>query len=454
MAVKLYNTLTRKKEIFKPIKGKEVGVYTCGPTCYWYQHIGNLRSYIFADILRKILLYNGYKVKQVMNITDVGHLTSDADEGEDKIEKAALKEGKKAEDIVNHYWGVFKEDFKKLNITEPDVWCKATEHIKEQIELIKKLEKKGFVYRTADGIYFDTSKFKNYGKLARLNVEGLEAGKRVDLKDKKSITDFALWKFSEKQGLRQQEWDSPWGVGFPGWHIECSAMSMKYLGETFDIHTGGIDHIPVHHTNEIAQSEAATCKKFVNYWLHGAFLTFKGEKISKSKGGLYTVAELEELGCKPLVYRYFTFTAHYRMPLDFTLENLKNSQNSYNRLKNIISELKDDGKINKKYIGQFEKAINDDLNMPNALAVLWNMLRDKNAKGKLNAVKEMDRIFSLDLLKKDEVKLSDDIERLVQEREDARKNKDFKKADSIREDLRKKGVVLEDTKEGVRWKVC
>jgi cysteinyl-tRNA synthetase len=452
MSLKLYNTLTRKKELFKPLDSKEVGIYSCGPTVYWYQHIGNLRTYIFSDVLRRVLDYDGYKVKQVMNITDVGHLTSDADEGEDKMEKAAAKEGKKAEDIANYYWSVFRDDFKKLNICEPNIWCKATEHVKEQIELIKKLEAKGYAYKTSDGIYYDTSKFKDYAKLAKLKKEGLEAGKRVDMRDKKNPTDFALWKFSEKPGVRQQEWDSPWGVGFPGWHIECSAMSMKYLGETFDIHTGGIDHIPVHHTNEIAQSEAATGKKFVKYWLHGAFLTFKGEKVSKSKGGLYTIAELEELGYRPISYRYFTFTAHYRMPLDFTLENLKSAQNSYERLKNIVADMKDDKKTNKKYLNDFQKAIDDDLNMPNALAVLWNLLRDKDAKGKLNTVIEMDKVFGMDILKKEEVDVSDDIKKLIDQREEARKNKDFKRADSIRDQLKEKGVVLEDTKEGIRWK--
>jgi len=276
--LKLYNTLTRKKEVFKPIKKGQVGMYSCGPTVYWYQHIGNLRTYIFSDILKRVLQYNGYKVKHVMNVTDVGHLTSDADTGEDKVELAAKKEHKTAKEITNYYWKIFRKDLKKLNIIEPNTWAKATDHIKEQIGLIKKLEKKGFTYKTSDGIYFDTSKFPNYGKLARLKKEGLKAGARIKLGEKKNVTDFALWKFSEKPGVRQQEWDSPWGIGFPGWHIECSAMSMKYLGEHFDIHTGGEDHIPVHHTNEIAQSEAATGKKFVNYWLHGAFLTFKGEK--------------------------------------------------------------------------------------------------------------------------------------------------------------------------------
>ncbi|AJF62588.1 MAG: Cysteine-tRNA ligase [archaeon GW2011_AR20] len=446
--LKPYNTLTRKKEIFKPIKDKQVGIYTCGPTVYWYQHIGNLRSYILADILKKVFLYHNYKVKHVINVTDVGHLTSDADTGEDKIEMAAAKEGKKAEDIANFYWKIFREDFKKLRIAEPDIWCKATDNIKEQIELIKKLEKKGFTYKTNDGIYYDTSKFKNYGKLAKLRVEGLEAGKRIGMKEKKNVTDFALWKFSEKPGLRQQEWKSPWGLGFPGWHVECSAMSMKYLGENFDIHTGGEDHISVHHTNEIAQSEATTGKKFVNYWIHGAFLTFRGEKVSKSKGGLYTIEELERLGFKPLAYRYFCLGAHYRSPLDFTLDNLKNAQNSYERIKNIISELKDDKKINKKYLQEFEKAIDDNLDMPKAISILWGLLRDGNAYGKLRTIKEMDKVFSLDLSKKENLKIPKEIIKLVNEREKARKNKDYNESDKIRKEIRDKGYLIEDSDSG------
>lgn len=276
--IKLYNTLTKKIEIFKPIKPKQVSMYTCGPTVYWYQHIGNIRTYIFADILKRTLIQAGYKVEQIINITDVGHLTSDADTGEDKMEKAAEKENKSAQEIANHYFSVFHEDTKKLNILEPSKWTKATEHIKEQIELIKKLEKKGFTYKTSDGIYFDTIKLKDYGKIANLKIEKLKAGKRISIGEKKNKTDFALWKFSPKDQQRQQEWESPWGTGFPGWHIECSAMSIKYLGKHFDIHTGGQDHIPIHHTNEIAQSEAATGKKFVNYWLHGAFLLYNGKK--------------------------------------------------------------------------------------------------------------------------------------------------------------------------------
>ena len=450
--LKLFNTLTRKKEIFKPIKDKEAGIYSCGPTVYWYQHIGNLRTYIFSDILKRVLTHNGFNVKHVMNITDVGHLTSDADEGEDKMEKAARKEGKRAKDIANYYWSIFREDFKGLNIIEPNIWCKATEHIKEQIQLIKTLEEKGYIYKTSDGIYFDTSKFKNYGKLAKLKIEGLEAGKRVDMKEKRNSTDFALWKFSEKPGLRQQEWPSPWRIGFPGWHIECSAMSMKYLGNTFDIHTGGEDHIPIHHTNEIAQSESATGKKFVNYWLHGSFLTFKGEKVSKSKGGLYTIAELKGLGFKPLDYRYLCLTAHYRTQLDFSIENLKNAQNSYERLKNIVSALEDDDKINKKYIAEFEKSINNDLNVPKALAAVWDMLRDQKATGKIKTIKKMDEILGLDLLKKEELSIPKEIQGLINQREQARKNKDFKTSDELRNKIKSLGYLIEDTAEGCRLK--
>lgn len=462
MALKLFNTLSRKKEIFKSIKNKSVGVYTCGPTVYWYQHIGNLRSYVFSDILKRVLFYNNYKVKHVINVTDVGHLTSDADEGEDKMEKAAQKEHKNAKEIANYYWGIFRQDFKKLNIIEPDIWPKASEHIGEQIALIQKLEKKGYTYKTSDGIYFDTSKPKNYGELANLKNQKLEAGKRIGLGEKKNITDFALWKFSDKPGLRQQEWDSPWGTGFPGWHLECSAMSMKYLGEHFDIHTGGIDHIPIHHTNEIAQSEAATGKKFVNYWLHGEFLTSAGEKISKSKGGLFTLAELEEKGFKPLTYRYLLLTAHYRTPLNFSLQALQEAQNGYERLKNVIGEIsarggsalgrKDDKKTNKKYLTEFETAINDDLDMPKALSTLWKLVRDKKAAGKIKTIIQMDKIFGLDLLKKEKLEIPQEVQKLIKEREQARKNKDFQKSDELREKIKSLGYLIEDTANGPKVK--
>ena len=450
--LKLYNTLTRKKEDFIPIEKGKAGMYSCGPTVYWYQHIGNLRSYVFSDILKRVLIYDGYKVRHVMNITDVGHLTSDADEGKDKIEEAAKKEGKRAEDIANFYLKIFREDLKKLNIIFPDIWCKATENIKEQISIIEKLKEKGYTYETSDGIYFDTSKLKDYGKLARLKIKGLQAGKRIEIGEKRNKTDFALWKFSEKPGLRQQEWKAFGRMGFPGWHIECSAMSMKYLGEHFDMHTGGEDHISVHHTNEIAQSEAATGKKFVNYWLHGAFLTFKGEKVSKSKGGLYTISELEEKGFEPLHYRYFCLNCHYKGQLDFSLENLANAKNSYIRLKNIISVLKDDKKINEKYINEFEKAINDDLDMPKALSVLWNLLRDDKAEGKINALRKIDDVLGLELLKKEKIDIPKEVGGLAEQREKARKEKNWKKSDEFRNKIKEKGFIIEDTEEGYRIK--
>ena len=446
--LKLYNTLTRKKEVFKPIQIRKAGIYSCGPTVYWYQHIGNLRTYIFSDILKRVFMYNNYQTNHVMNITDVGHLTSDADEGEDKIESAAKKENKKAEDIANYYFNVFKEDLKKLNIIGPNKWCKATENIKEQIELIRILEEKGFTYRTSDGVYFDTSKFRNYGRLAKLNIGGLEGGKRIKIGEKKNKTDFALWKFSKKPGARQQEWDSPWGMGFPGWHIECSAMSMKYLGKNFDIHTGGIDHIPIHHTNEIAQSESATGKKFVNYWMHGAFLTFKEKKISKSSGGLYTISQLEEKKFHPLSFRYLCLTTHYRKRLNFSIKILNSSEKAYMRLKNIIAEIKNDDKTNKKYLEKFEKTINDDLDMPNALQILWNLLRDKNADGKIETIKKMDEIFGLDLLKKEKIIVPKEIKTLADKRKEARKNENWSLADELRKKINKAGYVIEDIKEG------
>jgi cysteinyl-tRNA synthetase len=456
MVLKLYNTLGRKKQVFKPIRDLEVGFYSCGPTVYWYPHIGNMRCYIFNDILKIVLTFDGYKVNHVMNVTDVGHLTSDADEGEDKMEKAALKEGRKAEDIANFYFNVFKEDLKKLNILPPNIWCKATEHIKEQIELIKKLEEKGFTYRTDDGIYFDTSKLDDYGKLALLNKEHLKAGARVNIGDKKNKTDFALWKFSEKPGLRQQEWESPWGLGFPGWHIECSAMSMKYLGEHLDIHTGGIDHIPVHHTNEIAQSEAATGKKFANYWLHNAFLTIKGEKASKSKGGLYTVSELKELGYNPLHYRMLCLLTHYRSSLDFSLELLDAAKNSYEGLKNKIANISPnqigEGKDSegKKYLEDFQKSIDDDLNTPKAIQALQKLLKDEKVAGKskLDLVSRFDEVLGLDLLKKEIVLVPEEVKKLAEERWKAKKIKDFKHSDELRKKISELGFVINDTLDG------
>ena len=453
MSIKFYDTLTREKGVFEPIKKGHVGIYSCGPTVYWYQHIGNLRTYVSNDIIKRIFLYNDFKVKHIINVTDVGHLTSDSDTGEDKMERAAKKEGKKASEIAKYYLEVFREDLKKLNIIEPDVWPKASEHIKEQIDLIKDLVKKGYTYKTNDGIYFDTSKLEDYGKLARLNVEELQEGKRVKVGEKKNKTDFALWKFSEKPGVRQQEWKSPWGVGFPGWHIECSAMSSKYLGKQFDIHTGGQEHIPVHHTNEIAQSESAFDKRpWVNYWIHFAWLLFKGKKVSKSKGGLYTLSQLEEKNYDALAFRYLCLTTYYGKPLNFSIEILNSAMRSYNRLKNIIYEMKkSEEKKNKKNIGiakkQFLEIINNDFNTSQGLSFLWEILRDEklNDAEKCELALDFDKVFGLELDKEEEViKIPKDVEKLVEEREEARKKKDWKQADKFRRKINKLGFVVDD----------
>ena len=456
MALKLYNTLARKKEVFKPIADKKVGLYTCGPTVYDYDHIGHAWNYIASDVLRRVLEYNGYKVKHVMNITDVGHLTSDADTGEEKMELAARREKKSAWELAEFYAKIFMKNREKLNMLKPDVVCKATDHIKEMIALIKKLEKRGYTYKISDGIYFSISKFTKYGKLSGNTIEQLKAGARVEINPEKiDPIDFALWKFSPKDSKREMEWDSPWGKGFPGWHIECSAMSMKYLGEHFDIHTGGEDNIFPHHESEIAQSEAATGKKFVNYWLHTRFLMIEGQKMSKSLHNFYRLQDLEEKGFKPLALRYLFLTAKFRSPFNFTFEGLKSAFIALDRLKNIISKLKDDKKLNKKYLAEFEEAINDDLNTTNALAVLWNLIRDAKAIGKVRTIAKMDEVFGLDLLKKEKTgKISDPIRKLIKQREAARKNKDFRTADKIRNQLAEKGIVLEDQSDGgTRWKV-
>lgn len=453
----LYNTLTRKKEEFKPIKDKEVKMYSCGPTVYSHQHIGNLRAYVFSDILKRVLLYNQYKIKHVINVTDVGHLTSDADEGEDKMEKAAEKEGKKAQEIAGFYFKEFERDLKKLNIIKPWKWAWATKHIKEQIELIKKLERKGYTYKTGDGIYFNSGKFKDYGKLARLNIKELKAGKRVSFGEKKHKTDFALWKFSSNPGERQQEWNSPWGVGFPGWHLECSAMSMKYLGEHFDIHTGGEDHIPVHHTNEIAQSESATGKKFVNYWMHNAFLVDEeGKKVSKSKGGWYTLSELEELGYKPEHFRYLLLLAHYKKQMHFFLDTLDAARNAYERVKRKVIELKKEKHKGtdrtKEYEAEFFEAINDDLNIPRALDIFWKAMDDFgfSPKKRFILLKKFDSVLGLGIsgIKEEKVAIPKDVREMLIAREKLRKEKKFAEADVLRERILEKGFVVEDREKG------
>ena len=485
----LYNTLAKKKQIFKPIKDKKVGLYTCGPTVYSYAHIGNLRTYIFEDILKRVLLYQHYKVKHVMNITDVGHLTSDADTGEDKIEKAAKKTKKSAFEIAEFYTKSFFDDCKKLNILAPDIVAKATDHIKENIELIKVLEKKNFTYQTSDGIYFDTSKLKDYGKLTGMDFKKLnktlKAGARIELSpEKKNITDFSLWKFSPKNTKRQMEWQSPWGIGFPGWHIECSTINLKYLGnafegkkffpkkaQTIDIHAGGTDLIPIHHTNEIAQVEAATNKKFVNFWLHGEFLVLKDSRMGKSKGNVILIKDIEKLGFSPVAFRYLVLNSHYKASLEFSLESLKNAQESLHNIYNFVLDCLIDRKeiqpkktsafslneINK----EFEKSINDDLNTPRALAAFWKLIKNyyqtKNNLNKANEIssKEIyqlalnfDKVLGLGL---DKIKLiipPKKIEELAKKREQLRKMKEWAKADEIRKIIEKSGFLLEDTKKG------
>ena len=440
--LKLYNTLTRKKEIFKPIHKGIVGFYSCGPTIYDYAHIGNLRAYLTSDILKRVLIYNNYKVKQVMNLTDV----------DDKTIKRSQEEKIKLNQLTERYEKAFLEDIKKLNILKPEVMPKATLHIKEMISLIKKLISKKYAYRTDDGIYFSIKKFKNYGKLARVDFKKLKQTDRMrkDSYEKEEARDFALWKFySKEEG--DVFWETELGKGRPGWHIECSAMSMKYLGEHFDIHAGGIDLIFPHHTNEIAQSEAATGKKFVNYWLHNEWLFVDGKKMSKSLGNFYTLRDILEKNFSPLVLRYLYLTTHYRTQLDFTWKNIENAKNSYERLKNIIKEIKDDEKINKKYLEKFEKAINDDLNIPNALKVLWELVRDNKASGKIKTIEKFDEVFGLDLLKKEKIEVPSEVKKLIEEREKLRKAGNFKEADKIREKIKKLGFYVDDTDKG--WKI-
>jgi len=458
--LQLYNTLTLKKELFKPIRTGKVGLYTCGPTVYNYAHIGNLRTYIFEDILKRILLYNGYKVKHVMNVTDVGHLTGDRDMGEDKIEASAKKQGKNAWEIADFYWQAFKADMKKLNLTEPDIWCKATEHITEQIEMVETLEQRGYTYRARDGIYFDSSKFKHYNQLSHQPIENLLEGARVEKnEDKKNPTDFVLWKFSPVGEKRQMEWDSPWGIGFPGWHIECSAMSLKYLKNQLDIHCGGIDHINVHHTNEIAQAEAATGRKFFNWWMHGAFLNLTGgDKMSKSADNFLTIDNaLIKKGINPLAYRYASMQVHYRKPMEYSEKSILAAEKSLN---NIYHQIQENGgenksKPDKKYKQQFMGAINDDLNMPQALAIVWKIIKSKlDPKVKNSTLLDFDQVlgFGLNKIKLEKINIPNGVKKLAREREQARSDKNFKRADELRQKIYDLGFKIYDNEDGFEIK--
>ncbi|MEN6314157.1 MAG: cysteine--tRNA ligase [Clostridiaceae bacterium] len=464
--MKLYNTLTRQKEEFKPMEEGKASIYSCGPTVYQYAHIGNLRTYVFMDILRRVLKYNGYELKHVMNITDVGHLVADADEGEDKMMKTARETQKSPWEIAEYYTGFFMKDIAALNIGRPEIICKATGHIKEMIEFVEGLVEKGYGYETSDGIYFDIMKFKGYGKLSGLDLEGQIAGARVDVNDeKRHPADFALWKKAPKEHIMQ--WPSPWGMGYPGWHIECSAMSRKYLGDEFDIHTGGVDHIPVHHENEIAQSEALLGKPAVHYWLHGEFLLVDNGKMSKSLGNTYTVADLEKKGYSPLAYRYMCLNANYRSKLNFTWDGIKAAQVSLDRLLEGVLSHKNSGEqaeVDAGLIAAFEKdfdeAVNDDLNIPRALGVAWNIARYGTKSVKLyNLLLKMDEVLGLDFANAVEKpaaeasSLDPEIEELVNQRQQARKDKNWKLADEIRNRLNGMGIQLEDTPQGVKWSV-
>ena len=457
----LYNTSSRHKDEFAPQNPQQVTMYCCGPTVYNYAHIGNLRTYIFEDLLARTIRLH-YPLKHVMNVTDVGHLVSDQDDGEDKMEVGAAREGKSAWDIAKFYEEKFWADFDALNCTRPTVISRATQHIKEMITLVKTLEDKGYTYRTSDGIYYDTSKFDRYDALVgHARISGLQGGARVEMSDeKRNPTDFALWKFSPKDKKRQMEWDSPWGVGFPGWHIECSAMAMKYLGNTLDIHCGGIDHVTIHHTNEIAQSEAATGQKYVNYWVHGEFLILRSGKMSKSGGTFVTLATLKEKGYDPLAYRYLCLTAHYRTQLEFTFESLDSAAKSLENLRALSRGVlqqaqgkEDTGGVCQTWKDKFASAMEDDLNAPKALAVVWEGIRsaEMTAAQKLAFLRFADSILALDLFKEkpqESLALPQEVQTLLEERARARAAKDYKKSDELRDAVARLGYVVKDTPQG------
>lgn len=451
MTLALFDTYERKVRPFQPLEGNTVGIYACGPTVYNFAHIGNLRTYLFEDLLRRVLIANGYEVNHVVNITDVGHLTSDADSGEDKMELGTRRTGMSAWELADYYTQAFQRDLARLNILEPARWCKATDHIEEQIAFVEDLEKKGFTYRTSDGIYFDSRKLNSYGYLARLDVEGLQAGARVEQGERRFVTDFALWKFSSPDEQRQMEWESPWGTGFPGWHIECSAMSAKYLGDFFDIHCGGEDHIPIHHTNEIAQTEASRGTRLANFWMHGYFLQTDKAKMSKSTGDFLTLDVVEERGFSPLNYRYLCFTAHYRTQMSFSWDSLSAAKVALSRLYEAAWSWGDATEADDEILARFHECLNDDLNMPRALAIVWEMVRaDLSAGAKKATLLACDEVLGLDIAawQPEVISVPDEVTMLVNAREDARRQKDWALADDLRGQISALGFALEDTPEG------
>ncbi len=455
--LQLYDSYRRGTFDFLPITDNQVSMYACGPTVYDYAHIGNLRTYLFTDLLRRVLMANEYSIKHVMNITDVGHLTSDADQGEDKMLKGARKQGKTAWQIAQYFEQAFMEDLNRLGIITPKIVCRATEHIEEQIDYIKALQENGFTYTTSDGVYFDSQKLERYGYLARLNIEGLQGGKRVELAQKKHHTDFALWKFSvvdTQQGDRQMQWESPWGIGFPGWHIECSAMSEKYLGTRFDIHVGGEDHIAVHHSNEIAQCEGRHGHQQANFWMHGYFLQSSGEKLSKS-GRSILLKDLIDKGYSPRAFRYLVLTSHYRSHLQFSFAALDSASIALKRLDKLMHEWPLQGKVSGELLQQFLKHVNNDLKTPQALALLWSVtkggLSDADKRATLLA---FDQVLGLGLASDESAmpfKVSsivpEEVEVLAQKRQLARINKDWGLSDRLRECIKEAGYSIEDIKE-------
>ena len=460
MDIYFYNTLTRKKEKFVPIDEKEIRIYSCGPTVYKDATIGNMRTNIFQDVLRKVLRYNGYKIKHAMNITDVGHLVSDGDEGEDKMLKSAREENKAPEEIANHYTKLFFDDLKNLNLETPEIICKATDHIQDMLKYVEKLVEKGYAYETSTAIYFDISKLDKYPVLSNLNLEDQKAGARVEVDpEKKNPQDFALWIKAPENHL--MKWDSPWGPSYPGWHIECSAMGQKYLGEQFDIHTGGIDLIPTHHENEIAQSKGYCGKIPAKYWLHGEYLLIDGGKMSKSLGNVYLIKDIIDKGYDPLVYKLFTYSSHYRNKLNFTWDGIEATSKSLERLKNGYKAHLDgtdkieDSKII-EYEERFHKAINDDLNMPFSMGVVWEVVRNEKKSPKLaELLLKFDTILGLKIdeeTKQDKVQdeIPEEILKLVEERNIARANKDWAKSDELRDKIQEKGFKVIDSKEGTR----
>ena len=461
MELKLYNTLTRKKENFKPLIGNEVRIYTCGPTVYNYAHIGNFRSYIFMDNLRRVLKYNGYNLKHVMNITDVGHLESDADEGEDKMEKAAKRENKNPYDIAKFYTEAFFKDMESLNIEIPEIIAKATDHIPEMIEYVKKIIENGYAYETSKGIYFDISKLDKYPVLSNRKMDEQIAGARVDVDpEKRNPYDFALWIKAPENHI--MKWESPWGLSYPGWHLECTAMGNKYLGEEFDIHTGGVDHIPIHHENEIAQAKGATGKIHAKLWMHVEFLQVDGGKMSKSLGNVYTISQLAERGIEALAYKLFCYSAHYRTKLNFTFDGALSSQKALNRLREgYLKHLKGEDEVKNEIIQEYEtkflETINDDLNIPAAMGIIWDIVRsEQKSKKYAELLEKFDQVLGLDiknsqryLEKQSNIEIPEEIKELIEKRKIARQEKNWKLSDEIRDILVKKGYQVEDSKEGM-----